>query len=55
MSGHLKRSVNQGLEVDMTTAFDLMSSHIAIARSGHDHPKAIAAFREKGKGRYLGY
>ncbi|MGE0225865.1 MAG: enoyl-CoA hydratase/isomerase family protein [Acetobacteraceae bacterium] len=51
----IKRAVSQGLSVDMTTAFDLISSHIAIARAGHDHPEAIAAFREKREGRYEGY
>ena len=51
----IKRTVNQGLEVDMTTAFDLISSHIAVARAGHDHPEAIAAFREKRQGKYVGY
>jgi 2-(1,2-epoxy-1,2-dihydrophenyl)acetyl-CoA isomerase len=51
----IKRAVMQGLSVDMTTAFDLISSHIAIARAGHDHPEAIAAFREKRTGRYEGF
>ena len=51
----IKRAVAQGLEVDMTTAFDLISSHIAVARAGHDHPEAIAAFREKRPGKYQGY
>ncbi|MSP00446.1 MAG: enoyl-CoA hydratase [Acetobacteraceae bacterium] len=51
----IKRAVAQGMAVDMTTAFDLISSHIAVARAGHDHPEAIAAFREKRPGRYEGY
>ena len=51
----IKRAVTQGLSVDMTTAFDLISSHIAVARAGHDHPEAIAAFREKRPGRYEGF
>ncbi len=51
----IKRTVNQSLETDMATAFDLVSSHIAIARAGHDHPEAIKAFREKRDGKYLGY
>ena len=33
--------VNQSLEIDMATAFDLVSSHIAIARAGHNHREAI--------------
>jgi enoyl-CoA hydratase/carnithine racemase len=51
----IKRTVNQSLETDMATAFDLVSSHIAIARAGHDHPEAIKAFREKRDGEYQGY
>ena len=51
----IKRTVNQSLESDMATAFDLVSSHIAIARAGHDHPEAIKAYREKRDGNYEGY
>lgn len=51
----IKRTVNQSLESDMATALDLVSSHIAIARAGHDHPEAIKAYREKRKGSYKGY
>jgi 2-(1,2-epoxy-1,2-dihydrophenyl)acetyl-CoA isomerase len=51
----IKRAVNQGLDVDMTTALDLISSHIAIARAGPDHTEAISAFREKRHGKYQGY
>jgi enoyl-CoA hydratase/carnithine racemase len=51
----IKRAVGQGLNCDMATAFDLISSHIAVARAGHDHPEAIAAFREKREGKYEGY
>jgi 2-(1,2-epoxy-1,2-dihydrophenyl)acetyl-CoA isomerase len=51
----IKRAVYQGMTVDMSTAFDLISSHIAIARAGHDHGEAIAAFREKRPGTYQGF
>ena len=51
----IKRAVHQGMSVDMTTAFDLISSHIAIARAGHDHAEAIAAFKEKRAGDYEGF
>lgn len=51
----IKRAVAQGLNADMATSFDLISSHIAVARAGDDHPEAIAAFREKRQGRYKGY
>jgi len=51
----IKRAVNQGLNADMTTAFDLISSHIAIVRAGEDHPEAIRAFREKRDGDFVGF
>ena len=51
----IKRTVNQSLETDMETAFDLVSSHIAIARAGKDHVEAVKAFREKRTGNYVGY
>jgi len=51
----IKRTVDQSLRSDMDTAFDLVSSHIAIARAGPDHAEAIAAFREKRAGKYQGF
>ena len=51
----IKRAVAQGMSADMATAFDLISSHIALARAGHDHAEAIAAFKEKRPGQYEGY
>jgi 2-(1,2-epoxy-1,2-dihydrophenyl)acetyl-CoA isomerase len=51
----IKRTVDQSLRSDMDTAFDLVSSHIAIARAGEDHPEAIAAFKEKRTGKYKGF
>ncbi len=51
----IKRLVDQSLRSDMDTAFDLVSSHIAILRSGPDHKEAIAAFKEKRPGKYKGY
>ena len=51
----IKRLVEQSLHADMDTAFDLVSSHIAILRAGPDHKEAIAAFKEKRPGKYQGY
>ena len=51
----IKRLVDQGRRSDMDTAFDLVSSHIAILRAGEDHKEAIAAFKEKRPGKYKGY
>lgn len=51
----IKRTVNAGLESDLMTSLDLVSSHIAITRSGPDHVEAIKAFKEKREGNYVGY
>ena len=51
----IKRLVEQSMNSDMATAFDLVSSHIAVARAGGDHVEAITAFREKRPGNFKGY
>lgn len=51
----IKRAAYQSASTDMETALDLISSHIAVARAGADHPEAIAAFKEKRAGSYVGY
>ncbi|MBK8959295.1 MAG: enoyl-CoA hydratase/isomerase family protein [Proteobacteria bacterium] len=51
----IKRAVNHALNGDMTASFDLISSHIAIAKGGPDHAEAISAFRERREGKYQGY
>jgi enoyl-CoA hydratase/carnithine racemase len=51
----IKRAVDHGLNADMATCFDLISSHIAIAKDGHDHGEAIRAFQDKRDGEYVGY
>ena len=51
----IKRAAYQSAGTDMETALDLISSHIAVARAGADHPEAIAAFKEKRPGNYVGY
>ena len=51
----IKRAVEHGLNGDMAASFDLISSHIAIAKGGPDHAEAISAFRERRDGHYQGY
>ena len=51
----IKRAVEHGLNGDMAASFDLISSHIAIAKQGHDHAEAMRAFHGKREGEYLGY
>ncbi|MEX2643036.1 MAG: enoyl-CoA hydratase-related protein [Acetobacterales bacterium] len=42
-----KRAVYQGLRMDLESALDMVSSHIAVVRNTEDYKNAIAAFREK--------
>ncbi len=51
----IKRAVRQGSRTDMLSAFDLISSHIAITKSGPDHEEALAAYKNNRKGRYEGF
>jgi 2-(1,2-epoxy-1,2-dihydrophenyl)acetyl-CoA isomerase len=50
----IKRTVYQGLEIDLGSALEVVGSHIAIAKAGADHAEAISAFREKRAGNYTG-
>jgi enoyl-CoA hydratase/carnithine racemase len=43
----IKRSVYQGLEQDLRTALDMISSHMAVITSTEDSAEAFAAFTEK--------
>ena len=51
----IKRTVNEGLESDLASSLDLVSSHIAITKSGPDHAEAIRAFKQKRPGEFVGY
>ncbi|MCB1738887.1 MAG: enoyl-CoA hydratase/isomerase family protein, partial [Gammaproteobacteria bacterium] len=51
----IKRTVVHGLESDMMSSLDLVSSFIAVTRAGPDHVEAIKAFREKRPGDYVGH
>lgn len=50
----IKRTVYQGLDLDMNSALEIVGSHIAIAKASSDHAEAINAFREKRPGNYAG-
>lgn len=50
----IKRAVYQGLEMNLTTALDLISSHQTLVRNSADHAEAVAALREKRPGIYHG-
>jgi len=50
-----KQAVIHGMGTDMVSNLDLISSHIALAKTGPDHSEAIIAFKEKRKGNFIGY
>ncbi|MFG1265855.1 enoyl-CoA hydratase/isomerase family protein [Xanthobacter aminoxidans] len=50
----IKRAVYQGLDTDLSTSLDLVSSHMTIVRSSRDHVEAVAALREKRTPRFEG-
>ncbi len=51
---YIKRAVYQGLDSDLRTALDLISSHYAIVTGSDDHREAVAAFLEKRTPRFTG-
>lgn len=51
----IKRAVYQSARSDLRTALDLISSHMAVVTSTEDSAEALAAFREKRPGRYVGH
>lgn len=50
----IKRAVYQSARSDLRTSLDLISSHMAVVTSTQDSAEALAAFREKRPGKYLG-
>ena len=50
----IKRAVYQSARIDLATALDLVSSHMAVAQSTADAAEAYAAFREKRTPRFHG-
>jgi enoyl-CoA hydratase/carnithine racemase len=51
----IKRAVYQSARADLRTALDLISSHMSVVTSTQDSAEALAAFREKRPGRYVGH
>ncbi len=50
----IKRATYQSARCDLRTALDLISSHMAVARSTADAREAFAAYVERRPGRYVG-
>ncbi|APZ55342.1 enoyl-CoA hydratase/isomerase family protein [Salipiger abyssi] len=50
----IKRMVYQGLNADLHSHLDTLSSHIALVRTSADHKEAVAAFKEKRKPSFTG-
>lgn len=51
---YIKRLVHQGMATDLHTHLDTLSSHLALIRTGNDHPEAMAAMKEKRKPNFTG-
>jgi len=51
----IKRAVYQSARADLRTALDLISSHMSVVTSTQDSAEALAAFREKRPGRFVGH
>jgi enoyl-CoA hydratase/carnithine racemase len=51
----IKRAVYQSARADLRTALDLISSHMSVVTSTQDSAEALAAFREKRPGHYVGH
>ena len=50
----IKRLIYQNINMDLNTSLDLISSHMAFARTSEDHAEAIAASEEKRKPKFKG-
>jgi enoyl-CoA hydratase/carnithine racemase len=50
----IKRALYQSARVDLETALDMISSHMAVVQSTEDSREALAAFGEKRKAVYQG-
>ena len=50
----IKRLVDQGMEADLHSHLDTLSSHIALIRTSDDHKEALAALRDKRKPVFTG-
>ncbi|GAA4730064.1 enoyl-CoA hydratase-related protein [Nocardioides endophyticus] len=50
----IKRAVYSGARTDLRTALDLISSHFAVVTSTADAQEAMAAFKERRQGTFVG-
>ena len=51
---YIKRLVLQGLNSDLHSHLDTLSSHIALVRTSNDHKEAVAAFKKKRQPKFTG-
>ena len=50
----IRQTVYQSQNVDLTTALNLVASHMGVAMLTEDHQEVLAAFREKRTGNFQG-
>jgi enoyl-CoA hydratase/carnithine racemase len=50
----IKRAVYQGLDHDLRTALDMISSHLAVVSSTRDADEALDALKNRRRGKYVG-
>lgn len=50
----IKRAMLQGLNIDLRTHLDQISSHMTVVRSSEDHAEAVVAFKEKRPAKFKG-
>lgn len=48
----IKRTMYAGLNMDLRSALDMVSSNMILARSSEDHKEAISSWREKRTGKF---
>jgi 2-(1,2-epoxy-1,2-dihydrophenyl)acetyl-CoA isomerase len=50
----LKRALYQGLNMDLRSHLDQVSSHLAVVAASADHQEALLALKEKRKPSFMG-
>ncbi|MDI6878409.1 MAG: enoyl-CoA hydratase [Desulfitobacteriaceae bacterium] len=52
--GMIRRAIYQNVRMELRTALDMISSHMAVIQFTDDHQEGVAAFRERRQPRFQG-